>query len=107
MTSAPIRFTARAPRSRFGRVALWTFWLFQLLMLLLSLGNCSLVLPYVGSEDPEVAAGALSFGTMLGAGVLTIWPVGTVVLGLLAILTRGRKLILEQLAPPAVPPSGA
>ena len=93
-----VRFTARAPRGAFGQAVKWAFWIFQILMLAAALGNCSLVLPYLDSEDPEVAMGAGMFATLLGMSVFLLWPLGTVVLGALMWLTRGRKLVLE--APP-------
>lgn len=95
---SPLRFTARAPRSAFGRAVKWAFWGFQLLMLLLALGNCTVVLPYVGNDDPEVAMGAGMFGALLGLGVFAVWPFGTLLLGVALLLTRGRVLTLQ--APP-------
>jgi hypothetical protein len=65
----PIRFTARAPRTRLGRIVKWLFIAFNLLMLTLALANCGLVLPYVAADDPEVAMGAGMFGAMLALGL--------------------------------------
>ncbi|MFL1462740.1 hypothetical protein ACI6QG_11090 [Roseococcus sp. DSY-14] len=93
-----LTFRARAPRSAFGRGVKWAFWGFQFLMLALALGNCTMVLPYLGSADPEVALGAGLFGAQLGLGVLALWPLGTLVLGVALLLTRGRLLTLQ--APP-------
>jgi len=106
MAGQRVTFVARAPRSRFGRVMKWVFIGFNLLMLLLLLGNCALVLPYVQSDDPEVAMGAGMFGAMLTVGVWGLWPLGAIILGLLVLLTRGRKLTIEQELPPSSgPPS--
>lgn len=88
-------FVGRAPRGRFGRAMKWVFWGFQLLMVALLLGNCALVLPYAGSEDPEVAMGAGMFAAMLTFGVWAAWPLGTALLGLLLLLTRGRKVVIR------------
>ena len=100
----PIRFTARAPRTRLGRIVKWLFIGFNLLMLTLALANCGLVLPYVAAEDPEVAMGAGMFGAMLALGLWGLWPVGAVVLGIAVLLTRGRLLVIEQPAPANNPP---
>lgn len=101
MPPEPLRFTARAPRSAFGRAVKWLFWGFQALMLALALGNCTLVLPYLGNQDPEVAIGAGMFGALLGLGVFALWPLGTLVLGVALLLTRGRVLTLQAPRPEA------
>ncbi|WP_424813728.1 hypothetical protein [Roseococcus sp. YIM B11640] len=101
MSGRRVTFVARAPRSLFGRICYWAFIGFNLLMLVLSASNCAVVLPYIASEDPDVAMGAGMFGALLAAGIWTIWPLGFVVLGLLALLTRGRRLTLEHDLPPS------
>ena len=98
--SQPLRFTARAPRTRLGRAIKWSFIDFNLLMLALALTNCGLVLPYVAAEDPEVAMGAGMFAAMLALGIWGLWPVGAVILGLAVLLTRGELLAIEQPPPP-------
>ena len=96
MSGRRVTFVARAPRSVFGRICKWAFIAFNLLMLVLSLANCAVVIPYIGSEDPEVAAGAGLFGAALALGIWTIWPIGALILGILTLVTRGRRLTLEQ-----------
>ena len=51
-------------------------------------------------EDPEVAMGAGMFAAMLALGVWAAWPIGAIILGIAALLTRGRLMVLEQPAPP-------
>ncbi|WP_421992851.1 hypothetical protein [Roseococcus sp.] len=94
-------FVARAPRGAFGRFCKWLFIGFNLLMLTLALANCAVVFPYVGSEDPDVAMGAGMFGALLAFGIWSIWPIGALVLGILALVTRGRRLTMEQVLPPS------
>ncbi|SDB56544.1 hypothetical protein [Belnapia rosea] len=94
----PVLLEVRERRSRFGRVVKWSFWGFQLLMLLGSLGTCAAVTPFLAGPDPEVAIGAGMFGAMAIGTLWTLWPLGTVVLGLLLLLTRGRKRLIQ--APP-------
>ncbi|NOG69606.1 hypothetical protein [Roseicella sp. DB1501] len=92
----------RERRGRVGRAVRGTFWTFQALMLLGSLGTCAAVGPFLSRADPEVAMGAGMFGAMALGTLWVLWPLGTLVLGLLLILTRGRKRLIE--APPPVGP---
>lgn len=98
-----LRFTARAPRGPVGRAVKWSFWIFQAVMAALALGNCTLVLPFLGNADPEVAIGAGMFAAWLGLGVFALWPLGTLVLGLALWFTRGKVLVLEADAPTSRP----
>lgn len=103
----PVILEARERRTRFGRAVKWTFWLFQLAMILLLLGTCVAVVPYVGSEDPEVAAGAGLFAAEALGALWGIWPLGTLVMGVLLLATRGRRRLVtlppETSAPEAAP----
>ena len=101
----PVILMAREPRSRFGRIVKWSFWIFQLLMVAVTLGTCVAVLPYAESQDPEVAAGAALFGfTAIGIAWL-VWPLGTILLGLLLLATRGRSRLVQL--PPDPGPAAA
>ena len=88
----------RERRSRFGRVVKWAFWLFHLGMLLLSLGTCAAVGPYLAVPDPEVALGAGMFGAMTLATLWAVWPAGSLVLLVLLLATRGRKRLIPAAA---------
>ena len=96
----PVLVEARERRSPFGRVVKRVFWLFQALMLLGALGTCAAIGPFVTGPDPEVAAGAGMFGAMALGTIWMLWPLGTLVLGLLVLVTRGRKRLIP------VPPAG-
>ncbi|UPY39008.1 hypothetical protein [Sediminicoccus sp. KRV36] len=96
MSGAPLRFVARAPRGLFGRVVKWLFWLVVLVPPLLMLGTCAGLQSFVFSEDPEVAGGALMFGAGALGVLWAIWFIGLPVMGLLMLLTRGKKLVIEQ-----------
>ncbi len=95
MSGAPLRFVARAPRSPFGRLVKWGFWLVALLPPLLMLGTCAGLKGFVLSEDPEVAGGALMFGAGALGVLWAVWLAGLPVMGLLMLLTRGKKLVIE------------
>ena len=99
MSGAPLRFVARAPRGAFGRLVKWVFWLVALLPPLLMLGTCAGLQGFVLSEDPEVAGGALMFGAGALGVLWTVWLIGLPVMALLLLLTRGRKLVIEQPGP--------
>ena len=87
---------ARAPRGIFGRVVKWLFWLVTLVPPLLMLGTCAGLKNFVFSEDPEVAGGAVMFGASALGVLWGVWLLGMPVMGLLLLLTRGRKLVIEQ-----------
>ncbi len=99
MSNAPLRFVARAPRSLFGRLVKWCFWLTALVPPLLMLGTCAGLQRFVFSEDEEVAAGAMMFGAGALGVLWAVWLIGVPVLGLLMMLTRGKLLVIEQPAP--------
>lgn len=85
----------REQRGPFGVFVKWVFWIFQGLMLLVSLGTCSVVGSFLDSNNPEVAIGAGLFGTVVLAITWVIWPLGTVGFGLMLLLTRGRKRLIH------------
>ena len=87
----PVLLEVRERRSRFGRAVKWAFWVFQPLMLLLTLGTCAAVTPYVAGPDPEVALGAGMFGAMAIGTLWTLWPLGTLVLGVLLLADPGTE----------------
>jgi hypothetical protein len=98
----PVLLEVRERRSPFGRAVKGLFWLFQAAMLLGSLGTCAAVGPYLGGPDPEVAMGAGLFGAMALGTLWTAWPLGTLILGVMLVLTRGRKRLIP--APDAAVP---
>jgi hypothetical protein len=104
----PVLLEVRERRSLFGRFVKWLFLIFQGLMVLLMLGTCAAVTPYLTGPDPEVAIGAGMFGAMAIGTLWTAWPLGTLVLGLLVLFTRGRKrLIPAPATAPVVSPAAA
>jgi len=96
-----LRFEARAPRGLFGRIVKWLFWLVLLVPPILMTATCAGLQTYVLSEDVEVAAGALMFGAGVLGVLWTLWLAGVPSLGLLMLLTRGRKLVIQAPPPPA------
>ena len=95
---------ARERRSRFGRLVKWAFWLFQAAMVGGSLATCAAVTPFVTGDDPEVAMGAGLFGLTVLGSLWLLWPAGTLLLGVLLLLTRGRRRVIAW---PAESPAAA
>ena len=104
MSESPVLLEVRERRGPFGRAVKWAFLGFQAAMCLLLLGTCALVTPFLSNPDLEVAAGAGLFGVVATGFLWLAWPVGTVLLGLLVLLTRGRKRLIPAPALPRQPP---
>lgn len=89
--------TERYRRGPFGHLVKWAFILFNLGMLawlVLFWG----ALPEPGAMSEAEQAG-VAVGGLIGTGVvLFFWAGGAVILGLAALLTRGRKVIVEEWA---------
>ena len=100
MPPEPLRFVARVPRSGFGRLVMWLFWTALLLPPLLMMGTCAGLSRFVLSEDEEVALGALMFGAEALGWLWSAWLIGVPALFVLVLLTRGRRLVIEQPSPP-------
>jgi hypothetical protein len=96
----PVLLEVRERRGPFGRAVRWVFLAFQAAMILLLLGTCAVVTPFLSNPDPEVAVGAGMFGAMATVLLWLAWPVGTALLGLLMLLTRGRKRLIPAPPPP-------
>ena len=92
--AGPVLVEARERRGPFGRVVKRIVWWFQGIMLLGGLATCAAVGPFVTGSDPEVAAGAGMFGAMALGTIWVLWPLGTLGLGLLVLVTRGRKRLI-------------
>ena len=84
----------REPRNLFGRFCKAVFWVFQVVTILLMLGTCAFVAPFMDNQDPDVVMGAGMFGAVAVGTLWVIWPVGSVLLGLLVLATRGRKRLI-------------
>jgi hypothetical protein len=94
LSGPPVLLEVRERRGPFGRAVKWAFLAFQGTMCLLLLGTCAFVAPFLSNPDPEVAVGAGMFGAAATAFLWLAWPVGTALLGLLVLLTRGRKRLI-------------
>ena len=106
----PTMLEVREARGPLGRLFKGLFWTFQVLAVLALLGSCAVLAPFLNAEDPEVAMGAGMFGALAIGSLWVLWPLGTVVLGVLALLSRGRKRLIPLASAPgrpaSVPPVG-
>jgi hypothetical protein len=102
VVAEPVLLEVRERRSAFGRAVKWVFLAFQAAMVLLLLGTCAFVAPFLSNPDPEVAVGAGMFGAAATGLLWLAWPLGTLLLGVLVLATRGRKRLIP--APPAGAP---
>ncbi len=88
----------RRQRGVFGWVFLILFWVFNAFMawgLFEGLANTSEVAATATTEAQKAGA---AIGTALGVSmVLGIWMAGAAILGLLVLMTRGRKVITETI----------
>ncbi len=100
MPPETIRFEAREPRGPLGKFVKVLFWLVLLVPPVLMMATCAGLPRYVFSEDEEVAGGALLFGAGVLGLLWTVWLLGVPVMGVLMLLTRGKRLVIEQPASP-------
>lgn len=86
----------RRKRGILGWIFLLLFWGFNLLMALVLVAGLSAV-GDVPSPTSEAEQAGQALGTAIGVGmILSIWMAGVVILGAMALLTRGRKIIVER-----------
>lgn len=84
-------------RGFFGRIWQILFWLFQAAMIALIWANYTAVQESNGSCEGEAAcqAGVAIGGSMIAAGGWFVWMIGTVILGILMLATRGKLVTTE------------
>jgi hypothetical protein len=86
----------RRKRGFFGWLFLLIFFAFNVLMIAWLFTYWSEVLPLANSGSEAEKAGA-AIGATMGTGVILVfWACGAIVLGLFTLLTRGRKVIVEE-----------
>jgi uncharacterized membrane protein len=82
-------------RGPFGLLVKWAFIAFNLMMLLWLISGLVSVAGIETHTKAEQVGHAI--GATIGISmVLTLWVMGAIVLGLLALLTRGAKVITEE-----------
>jgi hypothetical protein len=82
-------------RGFFGWVFLLLFIAFNLLMLAWLIGYWSTLSEMKTGSDAEAAGRAI--GGTIGSGMLiSLWAFGDIILGIIVLLSRGRKTIIEE-----------
>lgn len=83
-------------RGFFGWLFLLLFLGFNAVMALFFFGGMSGVAEMPAPASEAEMAGRAIGATMAGGMILVVWALGAVITGLLAILTRGSKTIVEE-----------
>jgi hypothetical protein len=83
-----------------GQIAKWVFIGFNVLMLIWLVGGMISAGQVVNSAQTDAEQAGAAVGTAIGVTfILMIWVFGDIILGLIALLTRGKKIIIEEPAP--------
>ena len=84
-------------RGIFGKIIKWSFILFNILMIawLFSYFNSVSEVTEATTSDAG-KAGAVIGGTIGTGFLLFIWAMGSIVLGILTMMTRGQKTIITE-----------
>lgn len=84
-------------RSAMGKVVKWTFIGFNILMLVWFIGGMGAAGEVANSAASDAEQAGAAIGTTLAAGMLlALWAIGDIILGILVLLTRGEKTIIDE-----------
>jgi hypothetical protein len=84
-------------RSAMGKIIKWTFIGFNILMLIWFIGGMGAAGEVASDAASDAEQAGAVIGTTLAAGMLlTLWAIGDVILGILVLLTRGEKTIIDE-----------
>jgi hypothetical protein len=87
--------TEHRKRGFFGFVFKWVFVLFNIFMLICLIAGIA----NVGGTPPmnEAEKAGQAVGLVIGVGlIMSIWGAGALILGLFVMLTRGKKVVIEE-----------
>jgi Na+-driven multidrug efflux pump len=88
--------TERRKRGFFGWVFLILFFIFNALMLYGTVAGLAQTGEQIGQAATEAERAGATIGTAIGVSmILIVWAAGALILGLLVMLTPGRKVIIE------------
>src|SRR5438045_2523434 len=84
-------------RGFFGHIFKILFLLFNVLMLVWMISYWNTVSPMFDEKLGAAARAGAGVGTTIGSTfLLLVWALGAVILGLLTMLSRGSKIIIEE-----------
>ena len=76
-------------RGFFGKIFLWLFYLFNILMLISVIGGMNSASEIVGKATTEAEKAGATAGAGLGMTFMFfVWAIGDIITGLLALMTR-------------------
>ena len=79
-------------RGFFGKVFLWLFYLFNILMLIWLISGMNAASDVATRAASEAERAGASIGAGIGAAfVLFVWAIGDIITGLLALMTRPKS----------------
>jgi hypothetical protein len=94
-TMASIVRREKYERTAFGKLIKWAFIGFNIMMFIWIVSGLSAVSNMEVHSAAEEAGRAI--GSAIGfAGLLTLWAIGDVILGILVVFSRGDKIIIEE-----------
>ncbi len=97
MTEGRIVRTEKTVRGPFGKIVKWSFILFNALMLVWMVSGLAAVGHSYNSAGSSAEQAGTAIGGTIGAGlILFIWVAGDVILGLFVLLTKGKKIVIEE-----------
>jgi len=99
LTAGPKTIVRKEIRKRgfFGKLVKFLFIIFNLLMIAWLVSYWAQVGELVNHAQSEAGKTGAAIGATIGTGfVLFFWVAGDIILGLLTILTRGSKVIVEE-----------
>lgn len=89
--------TETRKRGILGKLAKWGFILFNVLMLVWLLSYWGSLGGMLNEQSSEASRAGTAVGGTIGTGVLVFfWLAGAVILGIMALLTRGKTVIVEE-----------
>jgi len=84
-------------RGIFGWIFMILFWAFNALMAFGLFGGISSNMNRAETLGTEAEKAGYAIGTAIGAGgILVVWVLGAILLGICVLLTRGKKVIVER-----------
>lgn len=84
-------------RGFFGKLVKWTFILFNILMAIWLFSYFSSIGDLAGSAGSDAEAAGVAIGGTIGTGMLLfVWVCGSVILGLLTLLSRGQRIFITE-----------
>jgi hypothetical protein len=91
--------TEKRVRGVGGQIAKWLFIIFNVLMLLWMISGLVMVGNTYNAAGSSAEQAGTAIGGAIGMGmVIALWAFGDVVLGIFVLLTKGKKVIIEEAA---------